>query len=83
MKSKDKLKEIDIKNCTCYYFDDIIRFCDRDIAFSDISLDKKLYKGTNILTYDISYNTSTRAKSLVIRFDEKDGFIKVNDKIRY
>ena len=83
MESKDKLKETDIKNRTCYYFDDIIRFWDRDIAFSDISLDKKLYKGTNILTYDISYNTSTRAKSLVIGFDEKDGFIKVNDKIRY
>ena len=83
MESKDKLKEIDIKNRTCYSFDDIIRFCDRDIAFSDILLDKKLYKGKNILTYDISYNTSTRAKSLVIRFDEKDGFIKVNDKIRY
>ena len=26
MKSKDELKAIDIKNCTCYYFDDIIRY---------------------------------------------------------
>ena len=25
MKSKDELKEIDIKTCTCYYFDDITR----------------------------------------------------------
>ena len=25
MESKDKLKGIDIKNCVCYYFDDIIR----------------------------------------------------------
>ena len=33
MESKDKLKEIDIKNCRCYYFDDIIRFWDRDIDF--------------------------------------------------
>ena len=24
MESKDKLKEIDIKNCMCYYFDCII-----------------------------------------------------------
>ena len=23
MKSKNELKEIDIKNCVCYYFDDI------------------------------------------------------------
>ena len=41
MKSKDELKEIDIKNCTCYYFDDIIRFWDRDIGFIDISLEEK------------------------------------------
>ena len=25
MESNDKLKEFDIKNCTCYYFDDIIK----------------------------------------------------------
>ena len=42
-RSNDQLKEIDIKNCTCYYFDDIItRFWDRDIDFSDILLDEKL-----------------------------------------
>ena len=49
MESKDKLKEIDIKNRTCYLFDDIIK--DVDIYFSDILLDKKLYE--NILVYDI------------------------------
>ena len=42
MESKDKLKEIGIKNRTCYYFDDIIRFWNRDIDFSDILLDEKL-----------------------------------------
>ena len=25
MDSTNELKEIDIKNCTCYYFDDIIK----------------------------------------------------------
>ena len=39
MESKDELKEIDIKNRTCHCFDDIIRFFDRDIDFSDILLD--------------------------------------------
>ena len=39
MESKDELKEIDIKNCMCYYFDDIIRFWDSDIEFRDILLD--------------------------------------------
>ena len=33
MESKDELTEIDIKNCTCYYFDDIMRV--RDIDSSD------------------------------------------------
>ena len=28
MDSKDELKELDIKNCTCYYFDDIIKIED-------------------------------------------------------
>ena len=40
MESKSELKEIDNKNFTCYYFDDIIRFWDRDVDFSDILLDK-------------------------------------------
>ena len=43
MESKDELKERDIKSRTCYYFDYIIRFWDRDIDFSDILLDVKLY----------------------------------------
>ena len=34
MESKDELKEIDIKNRTCYYFDDIVRII--DINFRDI-----------------------------------------------
>ena len=54
MESKDRLKEIDIKNSTCYYFDTIIR--DRDINFRNILLHKKLYKKEyeNISIYDFS-----------------------------
>ena len=37
MKSKNELKETDIKNRTCCYFDDIIT--DTDIYFVDILLD--------------------------------------------
>ena len=40
--SKDALKEIDIKNCTCYYFDDIIRI--EDFNINNISLDEKSYE---------------------------------------
>ena len=49
MESKDKLKEIDIKNRTCYYFDDIILVMDTDsdFDFNDILLDEKLCKEKN------------------------------------
>ena len=65
MESKDKLKQIDIKNRMSYYFDGIIRFWIRDIDFSDILLDEKSYNknNENILLCDISskffngYNT--------------------------
>ena len=84
MESKDKLKEIDSKNRTCYYFDDIIRFCGKDTEFSDILLDKKSYETSeNILRYDISYKTSTGVKTLRIRFNKIDGFAKIHNKIRY
>ena len=85
MESKDELKKIDIKNHTCYYFDDIMRVRDRDIDFNDILLYKKLCKEKceNILIYNISYKTSTGAKPLCIRLDEIDGFIKIHDGIRY
>ena len=85
MENKDKLNQNYIKNCTCYYFDDIIRFWNRDIDFSDILLDETLYKENyeNILIYDISCKTSTGAKPLRVRFDKIDGLIKIHDKIRY
>ena len=85
MESKDELKEIDIKNRTCYYFDDIIRFWDKDIDFCDSLLEEKLCKGKyeNILIYDISYKISMGAKPSRIRFDKIDRFIKIHDKIRY
>ena len=40
MESKDELKETDVKNCTCYYFDDIM--WDLDIDLDNTSLDEKL-----------------------------------------
>ena len=80
IKCKDKLKEIDIKNGACYYFDDIIE--DININFSDILLDEKIYE--NISVYEISCKTSTGPKTLRIRFDKIDGFIRVRgDEFRY
>ena len=42
MESNDKLKEIDNKNCTCYYFDDITEAEDFDL--DSILSDKKSYE---------------------------------------
>ena len=39
MDSNDELKEIDIKNRTCYYFDDIIKFENFDL--DNILIDEK------------------------------------------
>ena len=73
MENKDKLKNTDIKNCICYYFDDIINAI--DTKFSDTLLDEKVYE--NISVYDISYKTSTGPKPLRIRFNKIDGFVRV------
>ena len=86
MESKGKLREIDIKNRTCYYFDGIIGVMDRDrdFDFSDILLDEKSYKQKfeKILIYDISYKPSTGAKPLRFRFNEIDRFNKTHNGIR-
>ena len=80
MKSNDELKEIDIKNHLCYYFDDIIN--GTKINFSNILLDKKLYKNTSV--YNISCKTSAGPKPLHIRFDKIDGFIiALHGKIKH
>ena len=82
MVSKDELKEIDIKKCTCYHFDDIMRVGDFDF---NILLDAKSYENSydNISIYDISYKTLMGAKPLRIRFHKIDGLIKIYDVIRY
>ena len=79
MESKDESKEIDIKNCICYYFDDIIRL--RDFGYNSIFLHEKSYE--NILIYDISYKTFMSSKQLHIWFDKINGFIRIYDGIRY
>ena len=80
MKSKNELKEIYIKNCLRYYFDDKIN--GTKFNFSNILLDKNLYE--NISVYNISYKTPTGPKPLRIRFDKIDGFIIALDgKIKH
>ena len=51
MDSNDELKEIDIKNPTCNYFDDIIKI--EDFNLDNILIDEKSYE--NVLVCNISY----------------------------
>ena len=79
MESNDELKEIDIKNRTRYYFDDIMKV--EDIDFDNILLDEKSYENT--LVYNILYKTFMGAKSFRIKFDKVYGVSKMYDGTRY
>ena len=50
MGSNNELKEIDIKNCTCCYFNNIIKFEDFDL--DNILMNEKSYE--DVLVYNIS-----------------------------
>ena len=69
MDSNDELKETDIKNRTCYYFDDITKIENFNLDY--ILIDVKSYE--NILVHNISYKTLVGTKPLRIRFYKIDG----------
>ena len=79
MESNDQFIEIDIKNRTCYYFDDIIKVEHFDL--DNILIDEKSYE--NILVCNITYKSLNDSNSLRVRFDKIDGFIRVYDGIKY
>ena len=74
----NELKEIDIENLTCYYFNDTVKI--QDFDFDNILKDKS---HQNIFVYDILYKTLFGSKPLQISFDEVDEFIRVYDGIVY
>ena len=78
MDSNNELKEFDIKNHTCYYFDDIIEI--ENFNFGNILIDEKTHG--NILVYNMSYKTLIYAKPLWIRFDKINGFVIVYSETR-
>ena len=53
MDSNEELKEIGIKNRTCYYFDNIIKT--EDFNLDNFLIDEKSYE--NVLVYIISWKT--------------------------
>ena len=82
MESKDELKEIDIKNCTCYYFDDIIM--NRDIYSIDVLLDKKIMKILQFMTFHTKLQRAQNHSALG-SMNQMDllGFMVVNLDIYY
>ena len=44
--SNDQLKEINIKNRTCYYFDDIVKI--ENLDFDTVLISEKSYKNNSI-----------------------------------
>ena len=83
MESKDELNEINVKNRTCYHFDDTIRA--EGFELNNNLLAKKSYKNSfeNILIFDIAYKTFIGTKPLQSKFDKMDGFVKIYDGFRY
>ena len=75
----NELKEVRIKNRTRYYFDDLIKSEDLDV--DNILIDKK--SNEVILIYDISYKNLIDPKTLSIRFEKIDGFIRIYDGTTY
>ena len=75
MEENDEFKKICVKNCACYYFEDIIKI--KNFDFDNILLEEKSYE--NILIYKISYKTLIGAKPLCILLDKVDEFIGVYD----
>ena len=62
MESNNKLKETDLKNRICHYFDNIIKF--KDFDFNNILIDENFIYNSiryligvkNVITYVISHN---------------------------
>ena len=80
METNDKLREINIKNSACFYFDDLIKF--EDFDHYNILIDEKSFE--NILIYKISYKNLIGFQPLGIRFNinKIDGFVRVYDGTR-
>ena len=75
----NEFQAIRIKIRKCYCLDDIVKLEDFDV--DSILIDEKLNE--NLLIYDISYKTLLDPKSLYIRFDKIDEFIRIYYGTRY
>ena len=83
----NKVKDIDIKNHTCYFFDDIINI--KSFDPNNIKIDERSYK--NILIYYIGYVTIKESKyvkfnsvnPLYLIFSKVNGYFEEISKSKY
>ena len=83
----NKVKDIDIKNHTCYFFDDIINI--KSFDPNNIKIDERSYK--NILIYYIGYVTIKESKyvkfnsvnPLYLIFSKVNGYFEAISKSKY
>ena len=78
MENKE-FKKFWIKNCTCYYCNDINKF--EDFWFENFWVNEKSHK--NSLIYEILHKTLIDANSLHIRFNKIDRYSRVYNGSRY
>ena len=78
----NKVKEIDIKNRTYYFFNDIVLFESKNFDSNNIEIDEKPYK--NILMYytghmmikDLKYVNINSANLLYLIFGKVNGYFQ-------
>ena len=75
----NELKKVCIKNCMCYYFDEIIKL--ENFNLGNILVDEKSHE--NIFICGIFYKTLIGSKPWRIGFNKKDGIIRIYDETRY
>ena len=78
MTRNSEIKEIDIKNFTCYYFYDIISI--NDFILNNVLLDEKSYQ--NII-YDVACKTPYAVRPLCIIFNKLVEYIRKFEKTKY
>ena len=84
---RNKVKDIDIKNCTYYFFDDIINI--KNINSNNIKIDERPYK--DILIYyigymkikDSKYVKINSANPLYINFNKVSRYFEEINKSKY
>ena len=83
----NKVKNIDIKNRTYYFFDDVINITNSDS--NNIKLDKKSYKDVfiycieHVTIKDLKYIKINSANPLYLTFSKVNGYFEETSKNKY